>query len=177
MTSSSSHQATLGGQWAQARAVLWAVRVTASLSVFSLGLLLVMIAISVVARYVFGAPLLGSNEVLQLALVAMVTLALLPSAHGEHHIRVDVLDAYIGKWGRFAGDLISRVISAFVLFSLSYRATSQALDALEFGDATNMLAIPLWPFYTLIVLGAFLHATVLLIQIVDVWRRGVNENV
>ena len=177
MTSSSSHQATLGGRWADARAALWAVRVTSSLSVFSLGLLLVMIAISVVARYVFGAPLLGSNEVLQLALVGMVALALLPSAHGEHHIRVDVLDAYIGKWGCYVGDFLSRIISAFVLFSLSYRATVQALDALEFGDATNMLSIPLWPFYALIVLGAFLHATVLLIQIVDLWRHGVNEDV
>lgn len=176
MISDISQKAAVDGRWAEARGVQWAVRVTSGLSVLSLALLLVVIAVSVVARYIFGAPVLGSNEVLQLVLVAVVALALLPSAHGEHHIRVDVLDVHIGEYGRFVGDLLSRSLSAFVLYALSFRGFKQAMDALEFEDATNMLAIPLWPFYALIVLGALLHATVLMIQMLDVWRRGVNEN-
>ena len=52
-----------------------------------------------------------------------------------------------------------------------------APDAAEFGDATNMLAIPLWPFYALIVLGAALYATMLVIQVADLWRCGVNKHV
>lgn len=40
------------------------------------------------------------------------------------------------------------------------------LDAREFGDATNMLALPIWPFYGLMALGLALTVVVLLIQIV-----------
>ncbi|HPQ95594.1 MAG: TRAP transporter small permease [Thiothrix sp.] len=173
-----THPATgCGRRWADARPIQWAVRASTALSVLSLAILLLVITASVVARYVFAAPLLGSNEILQLCLVAMVALAMLPAAHGEQHIRVDVLDAYIGKYGRYAGDLLSRLIAAFVLYALAYRSGLQALDAAEFGDATNMLAIPLWPFYALIVLGAALYATMLVIQVADLWRCGVNKHV
>jgi len=177
MTATPSHEATDRGHWSQARLILLAVRAATGLSVLCLMFLLAIIAISVVSRYVFGSPMLGSNEVLQLALMAMVTLALLPSAHGEHHIRVDVLDAFIGPWGRYLGDLISRSVSAFVLLALSYRAIKQAMDAFEFGDATNMLAIPLWPFYALIVVGALVYALALLVQLVDLIRHGASEYV
>ncbi|MEZ5767213.1 MAG: TRAP transporter small permease subunit [Paracoccaceae bacterium] len=74
------------------------------------------------------------------------------------HIRVDVLDEAIGAWGRFAGDVLTRGLAVFVLVKLALRSWRQAGDALEFGDATNMLSIPLWPFYGLIVLGAALYA-------------------
>ena len=156
----------------------WADRVGQGLTVLSslaLGVMLVATALGVILRYVFNAPLLGHNEIVQLCLVALVMLAMAPAAQAEMHIRVDVLDNAIGRFGRFVGDLLARGLSIYVLGALAWRTWTQALDAMEFGDATNMLGIPLWPFYGLIVLGAVLYGLVLALQLVDRLRGGGDE--
>ena len=124
-------------------------------------------------RYVFAAPILGSNEIIQLASVALVMLAMPSAAQEEDHIRVDVFDGAIGAVGRFVGDLLSRGIAIYLLGLLALRSWVKLQDAAEFGDATNMLAIPLWPFYGLLALGAMLYAIVLILQLIDVLRTGV----
>lgn len=161
---------------ADTRAVLVVARVSSVMAVAALGVLLLTIAVSVVARYVLAAPLLGSNEILQSTLVALVALALLPAVHGEHHIRVDVLDSVIGKYGCYAGDLFARAMGAYVLLTLAYRALQQAREAAEFADATNMLQLPLWPFYGSILVGSLLYAVMLVIQTIDLIRLGVPND-
>lgn len=161
---------------AHSTTVGWAVRLLTVLSSVSLATLLVATFAGVVMRYVFGTPILGSNEIIQLVSVALVMLAMPVAAQHGDHIRVDVMDGVIGAWGRFVGDLLARAIAAFLLYQLALRAWVKLKDAAEFGDATNMLAIPLWPFYGLIVLGSVLYAVVLVLQFVDVLRTGANRD-
>lgn len=177
MTTPNNGESAQHSSWADAKVVRWMVEVATNLATVSLVALLLTITVSVTARYFFLTPLLGSNEVLQLCLVALIATAMLPAVHSEIHIRVDVLDEHIGKYGRFLGDVLTRIVSSFVLIALAYRSALQAMDAQEFGDATNMLSIPIWPFYTLIVVGSFFYALVLVIQLIDIIRRGVSNHV
>ena len=71
-------------------------------------------------------------------------------------------------WGRFLADLITRTLSITVLWFLVDRARLKALDALEYGDATNMLGLPIWPFYALLALGMAACALIFALQIVTV---------
>lgn len=153
--------------------VEWAVRILTSLSSVALAILLVATVASVIMRYIFSAPILGSNEIIQLVSVVLVMLAMPAAAHYGDHVCVDVLDSQIGAIGRFVGDLLSRAIAIFLLWQLAVRSWTKLLDAAEFGDATNMLEIPLWPFYGLLMLGAMLYVVVLALQLVDVLRSGV----
>jgi TRAP-type C4-dicarboxylate transport system permease small subunit len=146
------------------------------ISSLSLGVLLAATFAGVIMRYVFGAPILGGNEIVQLASVVLVMLAMPGAAYDEIHVRVDVLDEKIGPWGRFAGDILSRCISAYLLTMLAWRSWAKLADAMEYGDATNMLRIPLWPFYGLLLLGAALYAAVLLFQLIDILRAGVGRS-
>lgn len=155
--------------------VEWAVRLLNILSSAALVVLLVATSVGVIMRYVFAAPILGSNEIIQLASIALVMLAMPAAAQRGDHIRVDVFDGVIGPVGRFLGDLLSRGIAIYLLGLLAVRSWSKMQDAAEFGDATNMLAIPLWPFYGLLVLGATLYAIVLALQLVDVLLTGSAE--
>lgn len=152
--------------------VEWAVRILTLLSSVSLAILLLATFAGVIMRYVFAAPILGSNEVIQLVSVALVMLAMPAAAHHGDHVRVDVLDAHIGAIGRLIGDILSRAVAIYLLYQLAMRAWTKLLDAAEFGDATNMLEIPLWPFYGLLMAGAVLYALVLALQLVDVLRNG-----
>lgn len=136
----------------------------ATLSGMFLMVVLGLVFIGVFARYALAMPILGINEVVQLASVGVVTLALPYCTAHECHVRVDVLDGVIGHWGRFLGDLMSRALSAWVLSVLVQRAWFKMLDAHEFGDTTNMLGIPLWPFYASIAAGMTLCVVVLAVQ-------------
>lgn len=131
---------------------------------------------AVVMRYLFNAPILGGNEVIQLLSVAVVFLAMPYATQTEAHIRVDVLDHVIGPYGRLIGDILSRCISIVVLSFLVHRMWLKVLDSMEFKDATNMLSIPIWPFYGLILLGMALFVVLLVTQIIDVWLNRASDN-
>lgn len=134
--------------------------------------MVVLIAVGVVLRFAFGMPILGINEIVQLNSVAVVMLAL-PWATAEGaHVRVDVLDRAIGRRGRFIGDVASRVLSGLVLSVLVWRAMLKALDALKYGDATNMLALPIWPFYAILAAGMALCVAVLVGQLALILKEG-----
>jgi TRAP-type transport system small permease protein len=141
----------------------------------SLLFMVVLIAVGVLLRFAFALPILGLNEIVQLNSVAVVMLAL-PWATAEGaHVRVDVLDHAIGRTGRYLGDLMSRALSAFVLAVLVWRSALKALDALKYGDATNMLALPIWPFYAILAVGMALCVIVLALQIVTLLAGGPHD--
>jgi TRAP-type C4-dicarboxylate transport system permease small subunit len=142
----------------------------------SLLFMVVLISVGVLMRFALAQPILGLNEIVQLNSVAVVMLAL-PWATAEGaHVRVDVLDRAIGRAGRHVGDLVSRALSAFVLAVLVWRSALKALDALEYGDATNMLGLPVWPFYAVLALGMALCVIVLVVQIAALLAGGPRDD-
>ncbi|WP_010141848.1 TRAP transporter small permease [Oceanicola sp. S124] len=138
--------------------------------------MVVVLAAGVSARYFFANPILGLNEIVQLNAVALVMLALPYATASGVHVRADIFDPFITRWGRFAGDLVTRAISIVALWQLVDRAWWKALDAHEFEDVTNMLELPLWPFYGLIGLGMALCIAVLAIQFLPILISGRPEN-
>ena len=134
-----------------------------------------LIAFAVVMRYAVGQPLLGVNEIVQLTAVAVVMAGLPYCTFHNGHVGVDVFDNYLGHWGRLIGDVVSRLLSIFVLGVLCHRAVLKALDALEFGDVTNMLSLPLWPFYAILAAGAGLCVVIFVEQIIVELFTGREE--
>ena len=149
-----------------------AARVLAILAGAGLLLVLALIFVSVVMRYIFSTPIVGVNEIVQLASVGIVMLALPWCTAEGAHVGVDVLDQKIGRWGRFLGDVQARAIAALILSVLVWRAILKAMDAREFGDATNMLQMPIWPFYAMIAAGMALSVLVLAAQLIQILREG-----
>jgi TRAP-type C4-dicarboxylate transport system permease small subunit len=136
------------------------------------GLLGVMlfIVVGVTFRYVLGAPIFGSQDVLEMILIGVTTLGFGYTASTNSHIAVDLFDRAIGPAGRLLGDILARGLGASLLLLIAWGATEKMLDALEWGDATNLLRIPYWPFYAIIILSAALYAVVLLAQLVKMAR-------
>lgn len=157
---------------------IWAARLNGMASAlavvggFGLIAIVVIVFVGVLMRYVFAAPILGVNEIVQLTAVAVVMSALPYCTARNDHVAVDVFDNFLGRYGRFFGDILSRAVSGFVLSVLCRRAALKALDALEWGDATNMLRVPIWPFYAILSLGAGLCVLIFALQLVVIVMRG-----
>ncbi|ANT63343.1 hypothetical protein AYJ57_23005 (plasmid) [Salipiger sp. CCB-MM3] len=152
-----------------------ATSILAVIGGLALLLLVVLIFAGVVLRYVFGQPILGSNEIIQLTAVALVMSALPYCTHLNGHVTVDVFDRVLGRFGRMAGDVLARLLSGYVLGVLCHRAVYKALDAAEFGDTTNMLGLPLWPFYGILALGCAFCVLVFALQILNVIIYGEEQ--
>lgn len=150
-------------------------RASAALAALAGGILLLMvglIAAGVIMRYVVGRPILGINEIVQLAAVALAMLALPHTTHARGHVRADIFDRPLGARGRFAGDLLTRTLSIITLWVLAGRAWDKARDALEYGDETNMLGLPIWPVYGFIAGAVALTIVALALQMLAVLAGG-----
>lgn len=130
----------------------------------------------VIMRYVVGNPLLGINEIVQIIAVALAMLALPYTTSTGAHVRVDLFDKILGRWGRFVGDVGSRTLSVIALVLLCSRAWKKAAEAIEFGDVTNMLELPIWPVYGAVIVGMGLCAAVYALQIVALFLGWTPDN-
>lgn len=87
------------------------------------------------------------------------------------HVRSDVLDGLPGRPGRLAGDLPWRLLAVAILAELLRRAVARAQEAVELKDVTNMLDLPLGPFWTILCLAAALALLVLAGQLGTLLRH------
>jgi len=136
--------------------------------------IVLIVTIGVVMRYAFGTPLLGINEFVQLTAVALIMSSLPFCTAQQDHVAVDVFQRYLGRWGRFAGDILTRLLSGSVLSVLTHRAVLKVLDAWEWGDATNMLRMPIWPFYAILAAGTGLCVFIFAFQFAFIVARGAE---
>lgn len=134
-----------------------------------------VVILGVTMRYVFGNPLLGVNEIVQLTAVALAMLALPQCTSTGGHIRVDLFDKILGGGGRFLSDLMFRLLAVIALFFLCRQAWKKAAEAIEFGDTTNMLELPIWPLYGAVFVGMGLCAVIYALEAIALlfgWSGG-----
>ena len=137
--------------------------------------LVALVAFDILMRRVLKLPFLGGFEMTELAMVVIVALGLPYCAALGGHISVDlfgkVLDRAGLRWLTAAVHLIGAVLLAVV----AWRTVLYALGSYRWGDATNMMAIPKYPFQLVTALGAALFAAVLLGQAIRA-ARGPRRN-
>ena len=115
-------------------------------------------------RYLFNAPIAGSNEMVEIMLSFLIMLALPVCTVNRAHVTVDLLDGMLGRTGRRIADIINGGLALILLFFLSKRCMDKAGDALEFGDATIYLGFPQWPIYATISAAGAMVGLILLLQ-------------
>ena len=158
-----------------ARSIERATKALSALAGISLLFMMAAITIGVLTRYLLNRPITGVDEIVQMAGVALVMLALpYATLHGAH-VRVDIFDDALGRFGRAAGDVFSRLVSGVVLVVLVDRAWDKTLDAYEYADTTNMLGMPVWPFYGVLMMGVALCLVVFAAELVLIFTGRTQE--
>lgn len=134
--------------------------------------IMILVSVAVYRRYVLNDPILGDTEFVEIGMSLVVMMAMPFVTLKSEHIRVDILDPYLGNIGRFFGDVFARLASCFVLVLLIRKTWDKTLEAIEYEDVTNMIELPVWIPYGIITLGFSLVVLVLAGQLFSQFRRG-----
>ena len=122
---------------------------------------------AVVMRYLFNAPILGALDVSEMSLVVLVFLGLAHCGWKNGHVFVDLLAMLAGRRLLRWTDFVVRLVAAALFGLITVETARRALEARQWGEATNLVGIPHYPFVFVVAAGAGLYTLVLLVQ---AWR-------
>jgi len=135
--------------------------------------LVALVAFDIIMRRVLKVPFLGGFEMTELAMVIIVALGLPYCAALGGHVTVDLFGKVLDRPGLRWINVLVHLVGAALLAVVTWRTVLHAIGSYRWGDATNMMAIPKFPFQLVTALGAALFAAVLLGQVVRAARgRG-----
>lgn len=131
-------------------------RVVRGLKAVSMAGLLVMMGVTIVdvtMRVTLGKLVLGSVELVELALVVVVFLALPEATLARAHVTVDVIDQYVSVRTRRRLRRGAALVCGILLTVTAWRTVPPALDVIEIGDLTTDLKLSLIWYWLPIVVG------------------------
>lgn len=143
-----------------------------ALAMLALLAMMLVTIVDVTMRLALNRLLLGSVELVQWTLVAVVFLALPETFYARQHITVDVVDQWVSA--RALGRLrrLAAVATALLLIVMAWRMIRPAFDTLEIGDLTSDLQISLFWYWLPIVIGSLTAAIVAAILAVRAFRSA-----
>jgi TRAP-type C4-dicarboxylate transport system permease small subunit len=125
-----------------------------------------------VMRKALNAPIKGAEDVLVLALVVLVAIAIPYGARAGSHIEVEVLDAAMSKAFARISMLVMKALGACILAVMSWRLAEAGINAARYGESSQTLLISFAPFYCLLSVSIGLYSIVLLLEMWQLARRG-----
>ena len=174
-SSPSSENETGGAEIPPSRIDRWITSITRLAAALGVGVVLLMmlvVAYSVVNRYILGTPITWTDELSGYLVVALVMLGAGEALRRGDHISVDLITSRLGAKGRriaaLWGNLMVLVVAGAIL--ISGKATleySINFDILSEG----YLEVPMWIPQSFLILGALLLALVALTNVLRLIRR------
>lgn len=125
-----------------------------------------LIASAVIARRVFGSPILAVDELSGYLLLAIVFFGLAYTMKAGGHIRADIVLAHVPGKVREVLEIVATVLALAFALALLGGVWALAAEYYEHGTTSfKYLQIPLWMPAALLVVGAALLALQLVAQL------------
>jgi TRAP-type transport system small permease protein len=140
-----------------------------------LGMLVLMLIYSIIARRVINVPLKGSMEMTELALgvITFFTLAF-DSLKGESMVVELITERFPRRCQDIIGAII-RLLSTGILGILCWQLIVQGMRLYGYHQTTTLLSIPVYPFLYIAAFGTFLLAVIYLMHFLysldKAWRK------
>jgi len=137
------------------------------------GLVLLTVG-DVVLRYFFNAPILGSFELTEYTLVVMVFFAIPWATAEKANVRIDLIVGRFSTRVRAIFDSVTCFLSLFVTALFAWYTVPQAIYMKKLYSVSDMLDIPLYPFYFMVAFGFFLLFFVLVANLIEFIKEAVK---
>jgi TRAP-type C4-dicarboxylate transport system permease small subunit len=145
----------------------WERRADAALGIAASAILFCMMTLTfvdVILRYVFSRPLRGGFEVTELLLLVLIFAGLPLVTHANEHVTMDLVDRWLSPRLRALWTRVMEVVSALLMFGLTWFMWIKAQRIAGYGDTTDVLRIAVGPFVY------FMVAMILLSGLIHLYR-------
>lgn len=128
------------------RVALWATRFLGLVSALALFALMALTFFDVLGRNLLDRPIDGATELTRL-LMAILIFGVMPVVFGrEENVTVDLLDGFFSPSMAALRQAVVNLISAVAMGAIAWKAWGLGERALDYGDVTEYLYIPVYPF-------------------------------
>jgi TRAP-type C4-dicarboxylate transport system permease small subunit len=121
-------------------------RVLGVVSCALLFFMMLLTFVDVTGRYLFSSPLPAAYEIIAFTMPAIIFCALPTVNLSAGHVTIDLLDNFVPAGWKRRQSLCINVISAGVMGFIAWRLGQRSYDHWRFGEVTDELYLPLWPF-------------------------------
>lgn len=137
--------------------------------------MILLVVVDVILRRIFNNPLPFSLELMGFGLVVVVWSAILFSTMKERHISVDIITSHFPLKVRRVLNVIADFIGMGLLLTIGWRCILYAMQLKESGQESVMLDLPLYPFISLVALGAICAGCMLLVSFIESVKDTVKK--
>lgn len=132
--------------------------------------LAVLIIYEIGARYFFNRPFRGGFEMTELAMSIIVACGLPYTAIMRGHVSVDVFSRWLDRPGMRWLNFTVHAIGAVMLAIVFWQSLNYAIGSYGYGDVSNMMRIPKYPFQFAVAISAGLFSLVLILEALKALR-------
>ena len=133
--------------------------------------MMVVTTADIAMRLVINRLILGSVEIVQLAIVATVFLALPETLLRREQITVDAIDHVLSERGRQRLLCVGSLLSFVLLMALFVYSVPQAIDTLRVGDLSTDLQFSLFWYWLPIIIGCAASVAATGAIALEDWRK------
>jgi TRAP-type transport system small permease protein len=145
-----------------------------SIGMAVLVLMMLLTVADVFLRFAFNKPILGTVELCEYMMVAVVYLALPLCAVRERNVRVEILAIRLPPKLLALVDVVTCFLSLGILALITWQGFLEFNDMLEVRRASNMLSVPAYPFHLILAISCLILCGVLLIKLIQLAREAVK---
>ena len=146
-----------------------------SIGMFVLILMMLLTVADVFLRFGFNEPILGTVELSEYMMVAVVYLALPLCAVRERNVRVEILAVRLPPKLLAFVDVITCFLSLGILVLITWQGFLEFNDMFRVKRVSNMLSVPAYPFHLILAVSSLILCGVLLIKLIQMAREAVKS--
>jgi TRAP-type transport system small permease protein len=121
-----------------------ALRSSALLGGLILATLVPLTVLDIALRYILNAPIRGTFELTQLAMVGVAFLGLGEAQARTEHITIDLLHTRLSVRGRAALDRLAQLVSLVLAVAIAWHLAMYAARSRVDGEISGVLGLPLY---------------------------------
>ena len=143
-------------------------------SIISTAVMVLMSVADVLARNIFGHPISGATEIVQIFNVGTI-LAMGMGCLTNQNVSVDFIMDSLPNAPRHRIQIAVNIISIAVLGIVVWRSVVSAMDYMKKGYSYTLLGIPHWPFVLVVALGFFGGVAATILMTINEARKLKNK--
>jgi TRAP-type C4-dicarboxylate transport system permease small subunit len=137
---------------------------------------MVFTTVAVVMRQAFDTPVLGVIDIMELALVGMIFIALPGVFLRDENVTVDVIDHFVPRKVRVVLRFFGLAVTLAFLVTVLIQTIPQMLDKWEYGEVTMTLGINRYIHWMPIIFGFSLSSIATVCVMIFYARHGVPKD-